>query len=117
MKLLAALLLAACGLFVAESPSSTQEPSRLSCCSLVEEALVDYSHIKAGMTREEVEENFEHGGGLNSEVMTRYWYRKCHEIQVVIDFKAKHSKSTEPYSPHDIVEKKSQLMIDFTLLD
>jgi len=118
MKFLTAILLTICAVPAARESSWTQVPSAPDrCCVLVEQALEDYSRIKPGLTREEVEKLFEPEGGFQTEASTRYWYRKCHDIEVVIDFKAKPPKSGESFSPKDTVQKKSKLFIDFPTLD
>jgi len=115
MKIVAALLLVACGLFAVQG--SPQPPARPEdCCGMVQDALVDYARIKSGTSREEVEKVFQPAASFNSAGRTRYEYRKCPEIVAVIDFKTKPSKPGE-FSPHDKVEGKSKLTLDFGVRD
>jgi hypothetical protein len=108
--------------FLAWRPTNRQTlASAQSSCALVKEALNDSSHIKAGMTRAEVEKSFRADGGLQffskSGSTTRYVYRKCELIKIDVKFEAAVVSQTGSWSPNDIVVSVSKPYLEYPFSD
>jgi hypothetical protein len=90
-------------------------------CAVVKEALDDSLHIKAGMTRPEVEKHFTPDGGLQSfsttGSTTRYVYLKCEFIKINISFKSAVRGKQDLRSPDDVVENVSKPYLEYPMAD
>jgi hypothetical protein len=110
-----------CIFFVGLQPivSQSRTPAPESC-ALIRQALDDSLHIKAGMTRDEVEKNFTPDGGLQPSKLpstTRYLYVKCSFIKIDVKFKAAAANETGSLSPDDIVVSASKPYLQYPFAD
>lgn len=101
---------------VSEVALSKAAPSKPDSCEEVRQALVAYDKIKVGTTREVVEKDFEREGGFQSGGQTRYWYRRCNYIKLIVHYKTPNSDTVE-FLPSDAVTKKSRLYLGYPVLD
>lgn len=85
-----------------------------SCCNLVEQALKDFSAIRVGSKRADVERSFTESGGMSFGNQTVYVYKKCHYIKASITFTY---AKTGAHSPVDVVNAVSELLIDYEAKD
>lgn len=99
----------------------TPAPHAQDSCALIRQALDDTSHIKAGMTRAEVEKNFQPDGGLQSfsesSSTTRYVYLKCKFIKIEVKFKAAVVNEAGFSSPNDTVIIVSKPYLEYPFAD
>lgn len=86
-------------------------------CALVEQALKAYQEIKPGITRKEVERNFEYDGGLDFRELGRYTFRGCNYIKVEVNFALAPDIENVPDRSNDIVATVSKLFIDYPSKD
>jgi hypothetical protein len=91
--------------------------SHTDTCGQVKRALDDSLQIKTGMTRREVEKQFEDDGGIQAREQTRYVSKKCPYIQVEIHFKLIASNNSLDFSPDDIVAKVSKPYLAYLAVD
>lgn len=63
------------------------KPTIASCCSVVAQALKDYSELKVGATRAEVERTFVEGSGMSFGGETVYVYKDCHFITMTVTYR------------------------------
>ena len=77
--------------------------------------MADYSILKAGSSRKEVDKNFELDGGLQFTFQNRYVYKKCAYIHVDIEFKRQSSSSEK--APADTVVTVSKLYLEYPAKD
>jgi hypothetical protein len=105
-RILFALVIVFGALGSLSTPAPAQGPSNPpACCDLVEAALRDSQNIKVGMTRGELEELFQPGGGLQSSEKSSYDYRKCLLIHIDVEFKL--DPAVDRPSPNDKVKSVS----------
>lgn len=88
-----------------------------SSCAVVQQALSDYQHIKAGASRRDVEKFFVLDGGLQFRNSTTYAYPKCNYIKLEIDFSPAPSGTPVLLSPDDTVTKVSKLFVEYPAKD
>lgn len=118
MPVIMSLSLILSALLVGEPRSAHSEGSPSDSCKLVEKALEDVRHIKAGMTRQELEKHFERDGGVQFQTPTRYWYPACHYIKIDVKFKMSASpRRNELLSPNDTVEEVSKPYLEYPARD
>lgn len=87
-----------------------------SACGQIEQALEDFGHLKAGMTRRDAEQYFALDGGMNFRGQTRYAYKKCEFIKVEITFENEPSVQND-FSPKDKITNLSKLSLEFPSYD
>ena len=112
-------ILVVCALFFWQAGRVFCQPGRAagSGCALVEQALAAYKQVKPGITRKEVEKNFDYDGGLNFAERGRYRYRGCDYIKLEVDFKSAPRAGNALTSPNDTVTTVSRLFIDYPTQD
>jgi hypothetical protein len=86
-------------------------------CGLVEQALKAYQEVKPGITRKEVERNFEYDGGLDFRELGRYTFRGCNYIKVEVNFVLAPDIGNVPDRSNDTVATVSKLFIDYPSKD
>jgi predicted membrane-bound spermidine synthase len=99
------------------APARQETASGPSSCAVVQQALSDYQHIKAGATRREVEKYFVLDGGLQFRSKTTYAYPKCNYIKLEIEFSPAPSGAPVLLSPDDTVTKVSKLFVGYPAKD
>ena len=97
------------------SPQNGDSPS--SGCELVEKALQDVHHIKAGISRKAVEKLFPLVGGVNTRQQARYIYKKCGYIHIEIFFKPAPPANSHDDSPDDTVIRISKPYLAYPTID
>ena len=114
------ILLAPFVWLVAISTSSLgQQPQAIPGCpsNIILQALGDFKGIKAGMTRQELEQHhFSMAGGLLFREQTRYIYKDCDFIQLEVKFKADKSIQRD-FSPKDTITDFSKLTLGYPIKD
>ena len=87
-------------------------------CELVRQALLASQHLKAGMTRAEVEKEFQEDGGMTfssgTEHHDRYTYRTCGMIKIDVDLAL--TDESKP-GPKDRVISVSRPYLEFESKD
>lgn len=81
------------------------------CCNLVAQSLKDYSSIKAGGKRSDLELFFRESAGMSFGNPVVYVYKKCPYIQVTVTF------TSPKNSPADVIAAISKLSIDYEAKD
>lgn len=105
----------------------SQEPqqmpaSRCDACSEVTQALEAAQKINEGATREDVEKEFVHDGGLFSRDQTIYVYRQCHSIKIAVSFTHDPADTSAESSfaegaPGDRVKSVSRPYLEYPAMD
>jgi hypothetical protein len=109
------IVIVCCGLLGVSSTSQSPGNATGSGCAMVLNALQSYQRIKPGVTRQEVERDFQlvglafRGEGL-------FVYKGCRYIQVKIQFTEDPSIERK-FSPKDKVSNVSQLIVDYAPAD
>jgi hypothetical protein len=103
-------------------PAATTEAAQVTsptatACSLIEQALADYQHIKPGIKRKDVERYFKFDGGLQFPDTGHYVFRSCGYIKVDVEFEAAASRGDALFSPDDIVKRVSKLYLEYSVKD
>lgn len=89
----------------------------------VDAAMQSVARIHPGLTRADVEKEFEMDGGLQSVTPSRYVLKKCPDIKVDIEFKAADggqpqiSPSSPEFSPTDLVVKVGKPYLEYPDMD
>ena len=111
------LIVAVCGIAMLGSRLRAQKSDpEVRPCKLVEEALEESRQLKPGMTRRQVEKDFEMDGGLQFPSSGTYTYQRCNYIKLDIEFK--HIEKSEALlSPDDIITSISQPYIAYPRRD
>ena len=69
-------------------PATAQEiPTDLQLQQKILVAMEEMSTVHMGMTRRDLQRMFQESGAMSSPFQRTYSYRRCHFIQVVVDFK------------------------------
>jgi hypothetical protein len=103
-------------LFAAILLEGQSKTERSDSCLILQQALADYQQLKVGMTRRELETNFQPDGGLQFTGSTRYLYKKCLLLQIKVDFAAIESAKQLP-SPADKVSAIAELSVAYPAKD
>jgi hypothetical protein len=109
------IVILCCGLLCASSTSPSPSDTTGSGCAIVLHALQSYQRIKPGVTRQEVEHDFE-SVGLAFRGEGVFVYKGCRYIQVKITF-TEDSSMQGKFSPKDRVSSVSQLFVDYAVAD
>jgi hypothetical protein len=107
---------------VAQTPQKEKPGHLCDQCAFVQQALKDVAKTKAGDKRAALLKDFEMSGGMNFPLQTRYIYKKCHSIQLDVEFDSNHTnqeyaKTHTDFSPDDVITKVSKLYIDSDHMD
>jgi len=111
------LIAASCAmLLLAQEPGSgiTQD------CKTVERALETYYSLKPGMTRGEVEKAFMLEGGIQFASPSRYTYKGCRYIKLVVEYELSRRNGLDgPFlsSGDDKIKELSKLLVDYPTMD
>jgi hypothetical protein len=87
-----------------------------SACGQIAQALEDFGHLKAGMTRRDAEQHFALDGGMNFRGQTRYVYKKCDFIGVEITFEEDPTVRND-FSQKDKITNVSKLFLEYPSKD
>jgi len=101
--------------FVVQTPSQTKN-NNCSTCSIALSALQDIGKLKQGMSRKDVEANFELDGGWQPRGQSRYIYKNCKYIKINIDFLLD-STVKKNFSPKDTIQTVSEPFIQYPVMD
>jgi len=71
-------------------------PSDPGSCAIVTQAVADYSKLRTGSLRKDVEKTFELDDGLQFTFSSRYVYKKCAYVHVNIEFKSRPAQRNRP---------------------
>src|SRR5947207_15341915 len=71
--------------FGSDNKSQTSRTNNV-CCSLVSQALADYSKLRVGSTKADVERAFAEGSGASFGDEEVYVYRRCHLIKLLVSY-------------------------------
>jgi hypothetical protein len=82
----------------------------------IEQALIDFGHLKSGMTRQDVERYFVLDGGMNFRGQSYYVHQNCNLIRVEVTFDLD-PKLQNGFSPRDTITKLSKLYLSFPSKD
>jgi len=118
MKVMAMFVLAATCAFSGVATSRTQRTPVQgdTGCGVLESAIHDYTQIRTGAKRKDVEKIFIQDGGLQFPGKTRYTYRACHYLHVDVSYKVQEA-SAQRLSPDDQVDAVSRLYVDYPAKD
>ena len=97
-------------------PLPAQSRPGCSACGEIAQALEDFLHLKAGMTRRDAERYFALDGGMNWRGQTRYVYKKCDFVKVEITFEEDPSVQND-FSQKDKITRLSKLFLEFPSKD
>jgi len=97
-------------------PLPAQSRPGCSACGEIAQALEDFLHLKAGMTRRDAERYFALDGGMNWRGQTRYVYKKCDFVRVEIIF-AEDPSVQNNFSQKDKITSLSKLFLEFPSKD
>ena len=106
-------------LFCALTPANAQKAetdgaSTKQYCSFIAQVLKDYSTLKVGSKRSDVERFFTEEAGPSFGDQVPYVYKKCHYITLMVTYAAQKAGSK---SASDIVNSLSKLSIGYELKD
>ena len=87
-----------------------------SACPLIKQALKDYSQLKVGSTRADVEKYFVQDGGAQFPDATRYVYPQFKYLHVDVDF-AHSGPADRLFSPADTVTRVSKMYVEYPAKD
>jgi hypothetical protein len=81
------------------------------CCDLVAQALKDYSSLKVGGMRSDLDRYFRESGGASIGNQIVYVYKKCPYIHLTVTF------ASLTNTPSDVIAGLSKLSIDYEAKD
>jgi hypothetical protein len=108
----AAICLVATSIGNAKKAQNGQGQGGRPCDAVLVQALSDYSHVKVGAHRKDVEKYFQPSGGLQFPMSARYTYPGSQYLHLDIEYKAAPSVSG-PVSPEDTAVSVSKLYVDY----
>jgi hypothetical protein len=114
MRFLSGPLLMACLLLTSGGPEKYAKSNQAdtSQCGVITRALSDYSRIRVGAQRKDVERYFERDGGFQSPSGTRYTHPACSYLHLDVEYQVE-SSGKQAFSPDDTVSKVSRLYVQY----
>jgi hypothetical protein len=95
----------------------SQESAACAGCSLVQDALKASDAVKPGMSRKDVEAQFESDGGMQTGAWGRYVFRRCRTIKIDVRFTGADEGTGAAMLPTDKVLGASRPYLEIPFAD
>ncbi len=100
-------------LLLATMPLRAFDAAQGGTVQIIKDAIWAAGDIKVGSLREFVEHNFELDGGAQTRETSRYMFKKCHFIKIIVRFARGDTPTSEQESPKDLVKSVSRPYLEY----
>jgi hypothetical protein len=98
-------------------PISFSRADAGSSCRPIVEALEAVQRVNTGMTRADLEKDFQLDGGISFPTQATYTYRKCRYVKIDVEFQRSKEATGVEEAPKDVITKISKAYLDYPRTD